>query len=52
MKKLHPRYKEDQGQEDEIVYSTDKMKKGESESDLKIDPRWEKLNILKKKNKD
>ena len=42
MKKLHPRFKQDE-ETDEIVYSSDENEKKEE-----IDPRWE---ILKKLNK-
>ncbi|MGF1638876.1 MAG: DUF177 domain-containing protein [Cyclobacteriaceae bacterium] len=53
MKKLHPRYLDEDGldeEEDEIVYSTEKDSKKESEKEDNgdIDPRWQELLKLKR----
>ncbi|ELR68219.1 ribosomal protein L32p [Fulvivirga imtechensis AK7] len=50
MKKLHPRYK-DENEDDELIYSSDKSSEdqdNEGKSDEDIDPRWQKLKNLNK----
>ena len=44
MKKLHPRYRNEEDDNDELVYSSEDLK------NKIIDPRWKKLNELKKDN--
>lgn len=43
MKKLHPRFAENENEEDELIYTSEKEKEEEE-----IDPRWEKLKNLNK----
>ena len=44
MKKLHPRFQENDNNDDELVYSS----QVNSEEEIKTDPRWSKLKELKK----
>jgi len=43
MRKLHPKFKDDDSEEDNVYYSSD----SDDESDNSIDPRWGKLKDLK-----
>lgn len=43
MKKLHPRFEENEQEEDELIYTSEPENKEEE-----IDPRWEKLKDLNK----
>jgi uncharacterized metal-binding protein YceD (DUF177 family) len=43
MKKLHPRFAENEREEDELIYTSEKESQEEE-----IDPRWEKLKNLNK----
>ena len=51
MKKLHPRYT-DENEDDELIYSSDKSSEDQNNeqgsSDEDIDPRWQKLKNLNK----
>lgn len=47
MKKLHPRFLEDETYEDEIVYMAEEADEDNS-GEEKVDPRWEALKKLKK----
>jgi uncharacterized metal-binding protein YceD (DUF177 family) len=44
MKKLHPRYQNDEGEAGGIVYSSERE---EDKQEEEIDPRWDKLKKLK-----
>ena len=48
MKKLHPRFKQQEEEPDEIVYTTEKYNEEKEENPVSIDPRWETLKKLKK----
>ena len=48
MKKLHPRYKDNLEEDDELVYSTEQEITAHKEDTEAIDPRWEALKKLKK----
>jgi uncharacterized metal-binding protein YceD (DUF177 family) len=50
MKKLHPRYSDEDGDEDEMIYSS-KIGEEKEEETPEADPRWNKLKIIKKKHK-
>lgn len=51
VKKLHPKFADDDEFEDEIIYSTDADDESESnEENEEIDPRWDKLLKFKMKN--
>lgn len=47
LKKLHPRYLEDEDFEDELIYTAEADIE-EPEEEQKVDPRWEALKQLKK----
>ncbi len=47
MKKLHPRYRNQDMQNDELIYTTGPDKPGNNEDNAEIDPRWETLKKLK-----
>lgn len=46
MKRLHPRFDEDDDT-DELIYSSDEEKESDKSNDEAIDPRWQKLRDLK-----
>jgi uncharacterized protein len=46
MKKLHPRFEDETG-DDELIYSSEKDNKEVENNTTDIDPRWEKLKKLK-----
>lgn len=46
MKRLHPRFDEDDNT-DELIYSSDDEKESDKSNDEAIDPRWQKLRDLK-----
>ncbi|MBL3656410.1 YceD family protein [Fulvivirga sediminis] len=46
MKKLHPRYNEDE-ESDEIIYTSETMPDTDEDQNEDIDPRWQKLKKLK-----
>jgi len=52
MKKLHPKFKEDEFEEADtiLIYSTGGEAESEEENNEEIDPRWDILNKLKKNN--
>ncbi|MDX1629974.1 MAG: DUF177 domain-containing protein [Fulvivirga sp.] len=50
MKKLHPRYGADDEADDELVYTSTKEAIEESKNEEAIDPRWEALQKLNRKN--
>ena len=43
MRKLHPRFKDDENEDDDLFYSSD----NDDTNDDSIDPRWGKLKDLK-----
>ncbi|NJM26534.1 MAG: DUF177 domain-containing protein [Bacteroidia bacterium] len=47
MKKLHPRFSEDENGEDEIMYSSSTQSEESTTPEEPVDPRWEKLKKLK-----
>lgn len=47
MKKLHPRFEEDEKDEDEIIYSSSTESEESTKPEEPVDPRWEKLKKLK-----
>jgi uncharacterized metal-binding protein YceD (DUF177 family) len=52
MKKLHPRYSDDFGDEQEkLIYSSENEMDSENPKNESIDPRWTKLKELKSTNK-
>jgi len=46
MKKLHPRFLEDENEEDEMIFTSESDEEKEEDS---VDPRWEALKKLNKK---
>lgn len=47
MKKLHPKYQDDDSNDDLLVYQSDELTE-EDDEDKNVDPRWAALNKLKK----
>jgi len=53
MKKLHPKYKDEDESEDELemIYTSGEIEEEEEEQDDVVDPRWSKLKDLNNKQK-